>query len=84
MARACWDAVTETFSAPCAAAQSTGTTAPASNALDTMGKDGVYANTVCTHTLTGSNQWWYVDLGTAMPVHQLLIWNRDSFQTRLN
>eukprot|EP00961_Rhodomonas_salina_P251183 3396208-Rhodomonas_salina.1 len=84
LARACWDKDTQTFSAPCNTMQSSGTSPPPSAALDTLGKNGVFLNAVCTHTLTASNQWWHVDLGTVMPVHRLLIWNRDSLQSRLN
>eukprot|EP00961_Rhodomonas_salina_P271439 3667723-Rhodomonas_salina.1 len=49
-----------------------------------MGKTGVYVNTVCTHTETEDNPWWYVKLGITLAVKQLRIWNRDSLQSRLN
>eukprot|EP00961_Rhodomonas_salina_P242947 3282196-Rhodomonas_salina.1 len=86
MARACWDAVTETFSAPCDTDQSTTRVAggAASWAIDTLGKNGVFTATdSCTHTIGTSNEWWHVDLGTAMPVHRLLIWNRNVVPERL-
>eukprot|EP00961_Rhodomonas_salina_P137573 1850724-Rhodomonas_salina.1 len=87
MARACWDAVTETFTKACTTEQSSGAltgVGAAAAAVDTVGKNGAWGSAGCTHTDTADNQWWYVNLGTAMPVHRLLIWNRDSFQTRLN
>eukprot|EP00961_Rhodomonas_salina_P193289 2609311-Rhodomonas_salina.1 len=81
MARACWNAGTGTFSAQCATWQSStfGAGWEASKAVD--------ATTACTHTAgAGStNPWWRVDLGTAMPVHRLLIWNRvGCCEDRLN
>eukprot|EP00961_Rhodomonas_salina_P041066 552531-Rhodomonas_salina.1 len=91
MARACWDAVTETFSAPCDTEQSSMYLDWAAwKAVDTGGKDGDSLSNSCTHTdgaggAGTTDPWWRVDLGTAMPVHRLLIWNRMDFNSdRLN
>eukprot|EP00961_Rhodomonas_salina_P210871 2847514-Rhodomonas_salina.1 len=85
MARACWDAGTETFSAPCNTDQTTTyLNWFANKAVDTGGKDGLANTDSCTHTAGGAgttDPWWYVDLGTAIPVHRLLIWNRIDYQS---
>ncbi|XP_071955155.1 uncharacterized protein [Antedon mediterranea] len=39
--------------------------------------DGNFGKKTCTHTKTGSdNPWWYVDLGSPIPISKILIYNR--------
>jgi hypothetical protein len=59
---------------------------PAKLAID-GNTDGHYFDAKSTtHTKTGNDPWWEVDLGSLMPVDRIVVWNRTdgSVYTRLN
>ena len=65
---------------------STGASAPASRAVD-GNTDGLFANGSVTHTDGGAAPgavWWQVDLGQDRAMHSIILFNRDSIQTRLS
>jgi len=46
--------------------------------------DGTYANGKCTLTLSSTNPWWSVDLGSIQRIHYIRIWWRDDCCTDRN
>ncbi len=58
-------------------------TGPASRAVD-GNTDGVWANGSVSHTGTESNPWWQVDLGSAVAITQIEVWNRVENPERLS
>jgi hypothetical protein len=64
---------------------STGFDGPANLAID-GNTNGDYAAKSVSHTAAADNPWWEVDLGKAVPVDRIVIWNRTDNDTgaRLN
>ncbi|XP_071950910.1 fucolectin-like [Antedon mediterranea] len=38
--------------------------------------DGNFGKKTCTHTQNSGNPWWYVDLGSPIPISKIVIYNR--------
>ena len=53
---------------------------PASNAIDGI-TDGDYGKNKTSHTASGDNPWWEVDLGTTAAVDRITLWNRTDGNT---
>ncbi|WP_435748373.1 galactose-binding domain-containing protein [Microbacterium sp. PMB16] len=58
-------------------------TGPASRAVD-GNTDGLWASGSVSHTNSESNPWWQVDLGSAVTINQIEVWNRIENAERLS
>lgn len=58
-------------------------TGPAARAVD-GNTDGQFANGSVSHTNAESNPWWQVDLGSAVTVNEIEVWNRSEQAARLS
>lgn len=58
-------------------------TGPASKAVD-GNTNGIFAQGSVAHTNVGSNPWWQVDLGAAVPIKLIEVWNRTENAERLS
>ena len=58
----------------------------AERAIDGNTNGSYYVSNSVTHTATGDNPWWEVDLGDARPIEKVVLWNRTDGGThaRLN
>ena len=62
---------------------STQSEGPSERAVD-GNKDGNYEASPCTHTKTGSGNWWMVDLESTNVIYEVRIHNRLHFGKRIS